>query len=170
MSGEPDRFVARVIPFAGAENDAHVVVLPRIGHVRQIFVRAVEINVVVVIAVEKIADIERAAQADEMTDRVGMAKGDVGGVIGAEARAAHRRPVRAAFAPRQIENIVHDDIFVGDVRRASDRPDESLCCKNCRDRSIRAINGDSVVIDEPSDRIDQAKIFVLGSGQRKLEK
>ena len=50
--------MARVIPFAGPENDVHVVVLPRVGHVRQIFVRAVEINVVVVVAVEEIPDLE----------------------------------------------------------------------------------------------------------------
>ena len=56
--GELIRFVARVVPFAGAENDAHMIVFPRIGRVRQIFVGAVEINVIVVIAVEERADIE----------------------------------------------------------------------------------------------------------------
>ena len=55
----------RVIPFAGPDDDVHVVVFPRVGHVRQILIRAVEINVVVVVAVEEIADLERAAEADE---------------------------------------------------------------------------------------------------------
>ena len=82
--------MARVIPFARADDDAHVIEFPRIGHVRQVVVGAVEINVVVVIAVEEIADVERAAQADEMADRIGMTKGDIGRVIRAQARAANR--------------------------------------------------------------------------------
>ena len=45
--------MACVVPFASAEDDAHVVVFPWIGRVRQIFVGTVEINIVVVIAVEK---------------------------------------------------------------------------------------------------------------------
>jgi hypothetical protein len=96
--------VARVIPFAGPENDVHVIVFPRVGHVRQIIVRAVEINVVVVIAVEEIADIERAAQADEMADGVGMAEGDVGRVIRAEAGAAHPDPMGAEHSRRAKSN------------------------------------------------------------------
>ena len=47
-----------VVPFARADDDAHVVVSPRVGYVRQIFVRAVEVNVVVVIPIEEGADIE----------------------------------------------------------------------------------------------------------------
>ena len=54
--------MASVVPFAGAENDAHVIVFPRVGGVREIFERAVEVNVVVMIAVEEIADVERTAQ------------------------------------------------------------------------------------------------------------
>ena len=45
--------MARVVPFASPDDDAHVVVFPWVSDVREIFVRAVEINVVVVIAVEK---------------------------------------------------------------------------------------------------------------------
>ena len=50
--------MARIVPFAGADDDAHVIVFPRVGYVRQIFIRAVEVNVVVVITIEKRADIE----------------------------------------------------------------------------------------------------------------
>src|SRR5437762_8189764 len=86
----------------------------RVGHVRQIFVRAIEINVVVVIAVEEIADLERAAQADEVADGVGVPEGDVGGVIRAETRAAHADTIGAGLAPREIEHIVHNHIFISD--------------------------------------------------------
>ena len=50
--------MASVIPFAGANDDAHVIVFPRVGYVRQIFIRAVKVNVVVVLPVEKRADIK----------------------------------------------------------------------------------------------------------------
>src|SRR6185503_17374460 len=69
---EPVALVPGVIPFAGAENDLHVIEAPRIGNVREVIVGAVEIDVVVVVAVEDIADVESAAQADEMADRIGM--------------------------------------------------------------------------------------------------
>jgi len=46
-------FMAGIVPFTGAEDDAHVVVFPRVGQVRQIFLGTVEINVVIVIVVEK---------------------------------------------------------------------------------------------------------------------
>jgi hypothetical protein len=82
--GQTKCFVARVVPFARAEDDAHVPVLPRVGRVWQIFVRAVKINIVVVVAVEERADVERAAQADEMADQIGMTKGDIPSVISAE--------------------------------------------------------------------------------------
>ena len=50
--------MAGVVPFASTDNDAHVVVSPRVGYVWQIFVRTVEVNVVVVIPIEERADIE----------------------------------------------------------------------------------------------------------------
>jgi hypothetical protein len=87
--GETIGFVARVVPFAGADDDAHVIVFPWVSDVREIFVRAVEINVIVVITIEKRADVERAAQAEEMAHGVRMTESDVGRVIRAETRAAH---------------------------------------------------------------------------------
>ena len=51
--GETIGFVARVVPFASPDDDAHVVVFPWVSDIRQIFIRAVEINIVVVIPVEK---------------------------------------------------------------------------------------------------------------------
>src|SRR5207248_10191584 len=97
--------MTRVIPFAGPENDVHVVVFPRVGHVRQIFVRVVEINVVVVIAVEEIADLEGAAQADEMTDGIGMPESDVGGVKSAVYCAEHHDTMGEAYEPRELERV-----------------------------------------------------------------
>src|ERR1700736_6627927 len=96
------RLMASVISFAGTEDDAHVVELPRVGHVRQIFIRAVEVNVVVMITVEKRANVERSAQADQMTNHVRMTKGNIGRVICSEAGPAHRHSMTITFAPGQI--------------------------------------------------------------------
>ena len=93
-----------VVPFARAEDDAHVIVFPWVRHVRQIFIRAVEVNVVVVVTIEKRADVERATQADEVADQIGMTESDVPGMISAEACAADGHAMTIAFVTRQIEN------------------------------------------------------------------
>ena len=46
-SGHPMGFITSVVPFAGADDNAHLIVFPGVRHVREIFVRAVEVNVVV---------------------------------------------------------------------------------------------------------------------------
>ena len=56
------------------------------------WVRAVEIDVLVVVAIKKIADLESAAKADEVADSVGMTKRDIGRVISAQARATNSHP------------------------------------------------------------------------------
>lgn len=53
---QSEAFVPSVIPLAGAEDDVHVIELPRVGHVRKVLVGAVEIYVLIMIAVEEIAD------------------------------------------------------------------------------------------------------------------
>ena len=47
-----------------------------------------------------------------VTDGVEVPEGDVGGVISAETRAAHTYAMGAGFAPREIEHIVHNHIFI----------------------------------------------------------
>ena len=94
----------------------------------------VEVNVVVVITVEERADIERAAQADEKTDGVRMTKSNVRSVISTQAGAADCDSMGRTFAPREIEHVAHDHIFVRVMRAACDRRDESIYCKNFPDR------------------------------------
>lgn len=153
--------MTRVIPFASPENDAHVVVLPRIWHVRQIFVRAIEINVIVVVAVEEIADLEGAAQADEMADGIGVPEGNIGGVIGAEARSAQPDAMGAAFSAREIEDIMHNHIFIGNMSPDAIGGMNAFVVEAVEIDGVGAINGDAVVIDEPGHRIDQAEILGL---------
>ena len=54
--------MAGVIPFAGAENDPHVIEFPWVGDVWHIGVGTVEINVVVKVSVKERADIERSTE------------------------------------------------------------------------------------------------------------
>jgi hypothetical protein len=129
--------VPGVIPLAGAEDDAHVIEFPWVSDVRQVLVRAVEVDVIVVITVEEIADLERAAQAEEMADRVGETKGNINGMISAEARAADRDPVTRAVAPREIENVVDDHALESVVRAHAIRRVDPLVVKNLRDRPSR---------------------------------
>src|SRR5438874_13547691 len=108
--------MARVIPFAGAKDYAHVVVFPRIGRVREIFVRTIEINIIIVITIEERADVERAAQADEMAHQIRVTKSNIRSVISAEARAADRNAMTIAFPPCEIEHVAHDYVYVSVVR------------------------------------------------------
>src|SRR6266496_3912678 len=109
--------------------------------------RTVEINVVVVIAIEKIADVERAAYADEIADQIRMAKGDVGGVIRAETRAANGHAMAATFTPREIEHIADDHIFISVVRFHSIGRMNFLVVETFQIDRVRAINGDFASID-----------------------
>ena len=162
IAGEPQAFVPGVIPFTRADDDSHVVEFPGISHVRQILIRAVEINVLVVIAVKEIADVERPAQADEMADGIGKTKGDVGGVISAETRARDRDAMTAALAPREVENVVDDHTLESVMGPHAIGRVDSLVIKAIEIGRIRAINRDFSGIDKGSARPDQTEIFVLG--------
>src|SRR3954452_5829406 len=153
--------MAGIIPFAGAENDTHVIEFPWVGHVREIFVRAIEINIVVVVAVEKIADFEGTAQTDKMTNQVGMFESNIGGVISAKTCAANPYPMRAGFTPRKVEYITHNDIFISDVGANAICRMNSLVVKAVEIDRVRTIDRNAIVVDEPCDRIDQPEIFVL---------
>ena len=48
-----EKLQERLAKLVGGVDDAHVIVFPWVGYIRQIFIRAVKVNVVVVIAVEK---------------------------------------------------------------------------------------------------------------------
>ena len=164
------RFVAGVVPFAGADDDAHVIVFPRIGYVRQIFVGAVEVNVVVVITVEERADVERATQADEVAHRVGMTKSDICSVISAEAGATDRDAMTIAFAPCEIKDIADDHVFVRVVGAHPISRVNRFVVEAFQVDRVRAIDSDFACIDISAHRTDQPEVFVLiitaeGSGE-----
>ena len=126
---------------------------PWVIDVRHVVVGTVEINVVVVIAIEKRADLERAAERDEVTDCIGMAKRDIGGVIGAETRAANRHASHRTFPPRQIEDVVRNDTLVGVMRAHAIGGMNLLVVKAVEIDRVRAINRDLAAIDISSDGV-----------------
>src|SRR5579863_9441511 len=84
-------FTEADIPFARREKIAValaiVVEIPAVMGVGQIIDRVVEVAVVVVISIEKLLDIERAAHTDALVKYVGMAQREIECVISAEAAA-----------------------------------------------------------------------------------
>lgn len=155
------RFVTRVIPFARPDDDPHVIVFPRIGDVRQILVRAVEVNVLVVVAIKKIADLESAAKADEVADSIGMTKGDIGRVISTQARATNSHARTRTLASRVIKNVINDYAFEGVVRPHAIGRMNRLIVKAVEIDRVGTIDCDSTAIDEGRARCGQPKIVVL---------
>src|SRR4029077_5211414 len=143
------------------DDDAHVIVFPRIGRVRRIMKRTVEINVVVVIAVEKIAEVQRTAQTNEILNRIRMTKRDVGGVISAETRTARGHTMTMTFAPCVFEHLADNHVFVSVMRFHPIGWMNSLVVKTVEIDRVRAVNRDFSVVDVPGDGIDQTKILVL---------
>src|SRR5438067_9719503 len=82
-------------------------------------------------------------------------------MISAEARAAHRYAMTMTFAPREIENVVHDDALVGVVGFHSIGWVNVFVVETFEINRVRAVNRDFAVIDVPRDGIDQVEILVL---------
>src|SRR5690242_2324338 len=67
----------------------------------------------------------------------------------------------AGFAPREVEHIVHNHIFISNVGADAIGGMNTFVVKTVEVERVRAINRDAVVIDEPRNRIDQAEVLVL---------
>ena len=90
-----------------------------------------------------------------------MTKRDVGRVISSEARAAHRHPMTIAFAPREIEYIVYDDVLVSIVRPHSVGGMNSFIVEAFQIDRVRAVNSNLAGIDIAGNGANQTEIFVL---------
>src|ERR1700719_1584835 len=90
-----------------------------------------------------------------------MTKRDVCGVISAQARAANRHARRMAFAPRQIEDVIHNHIFIGVVSPHSIRRMNPFVVKTFEINRVRTVNSQPTGIDVTSNGADQSEILVL---------
>jgi hypothetical protein len=83
------------------------------------------------------------------------------GVIRAKTRATHRHAMTIAFAPRQIEYVVDDDIFVGVVRAHTVSGMNSLIVEAFQINRVWAVHRYLSGIDIAGHGTDQTEIFVL---------
>jgi len=103
---------------AGGEDVGVVLVLveePGVGEVGQIVGGDVVVAVVVVVAVEEAGWIEGSAEGEDGVEDVGVAEGDVGGVIAAEAAADGGEVGEIVGFADEGEDLLHDVLLVLDV-------------------------------------------------------
>src|SRR4051812_4887205 len=96
-----------------------------------------------------------------MADRVRMAKSDVGRVIGSQTCAADGNAAGGTFTPREVEDIIDDDVFVGVVRPHPVCRVNAFVIKALKINRIRTVNGDPARLDVTRERPDKAKVLVL---------
>ena len=108
---------------AGGENVGVVAVLieePGVGEVGDVVSGDVVVAVVVVVAVEEAGWIEGSAEREDGVEDVGMAEGDVGGVVAAEAAADGGEVGELVVLADEGQDLLHDVLLVLDV--AGDAP------------------------------------------------
>jgi hypothetical protein len=88
-------------------------------------------------------------------------EGDIGSVIGTQARTADRHAMRIAFAAREIEHVAHDHVFVGVVRAHAIGRMNRFVVETFEIDRVRAIDSDLAGIDVAAHGTDQTEIFVL---------
>src|SRR5437762_8400861 len=90
-----------------------------------------------------------------------MAKSDVAGVVGPETSTAHGHSMSMTLAPRQIEHVTHDHVFVSIMRFHPIGRMNSFVVKTVEIDRVRAINRNFAGIDIVCDRTDETEILVL---------
>src|ERR1035441_7977671 len=100
------------VPFASGEHGPYVVIAPAVAAVRQIIGRVIEVRVLAVPAVEEALDVERAAHGDAAGDLVGMAEGEVHGMVSAKAAAGHDGARSPILVPHQRQHVIQDVALV----------------------------------------------------------
>src|ERR1017187_9802083 len=87
------------VPFARGEHGPQMVVAPAVAAVRQVIGWVVEVHVLAVPAVEEALDVERAAHGDAAGDLVGMAEGEVHGMVSRSEERRVGKECRSRGAP-----------------------------------------------------------------------
>src|SRR5215472_14931582 len=96
-----------------------------------------------------------------MTHAIRMTKSNIRCVISSEARAANRHAMASAFAPREIEHVAYDHIFVRVVGTHSVCRMNRFVIKTLQIDRVGAVNRHFAVVYEPRDRADQPEILVF---------
>jgi len=171
---------ATVFPRARAGGDVNItagdlLVKPGIAHVRKIIDGIVEIKIVVVHSVHKIAQVIHARHREAALDHVGMLEEGVGRVVRAEG-SAHRgdgNAGRLAIVPDEGHNFftqvgIENGLHVAAVKRM-----RALVVKTVPVDRIHREEFDSSCVDEIPERADHALAFeftlVAGAGRETQE-
>ena len=96
-----------------------------------------------------------------MAHGIRMSKSNVGGMIGAEARAANCDAMGRALTPGKIENVMYDHVFVSIVGPHPIGRMNGFVVKALKIDRVRAIDRDFARIDIGAYRTDEAEILVL---------
>src|SRR5208337_174362 len=100
------------IPVRRSQHDFHLPVAaqkPVIAHIRQVVRRIIEVDIVVVIAVEKALDVKRAAHGYARRNQIGMPHGKIQRMIAAKTASRHR-DLRSPVLPLQVRHKLIDHI------------------------------------------------------------
>jgi len=107
--------VPALVVHAGGKDVGVVLVaakVPGVADVRQVVHGDVEVAVVVVVAVEEVGGVKGSAHGEQSGEDVGMAEGDVGGVIAAEAAADGAELRGWVLLTDEGQDLLHEVLLV----------------------------------------------------------
>ena len=120
-----------------------------------------EIYIVVVMPIEARADVEDAAQAKEIRNLFGITKGEISGVVAAEATSCYCYTTDAGFVHYTFQYFMAKHAVVGDVVLGPFGRGDVCVVPAVGVDAIRAVDADELFFDEPLQGVDQASFLVL---------
>src|SRR5437867_8028790 len=96
-----------------------------------------------------------------MTDGVGMTKGNVCGVVSAQARAADCHPMSRTFASREVEHVANNHVFVRVMGPHSIGGMNRFVVETSQIDRVRAVNCYFAAVDVPRHSTDQPEILIF---------
>src|SRR5579872_138938 len=113
--GELDVGIQTNIPISRAEDNLHLTVAaekPIVRHIRDKVWRIIEVAVVIVIAVEKLVNVECAAHAYAVRDHVWMLHGEIHTMVAAEAASGDSQLPSLVLPAYEGKKFVQDIAFI----------------------------------------------------------
>src|ERR1700733_2208171 len=134
---------------------------PRVAHIRHVVRRRVEVDILIVVAVQKVGNIEGAGHREEAGEDVRMAQRDVHRVIPAKAAANADEVAVLILQPDQRKQLVEDVFLILDLPGYAPARWDVAVVPALRIERVDAVELDLSVVDLVPDRADHAAIFEL---------
>lgn len=148
------------VPVGSAESDLHVAEAPALL-IRHEIDRIIEINRIIIKAIEKAPDVEYAAHTEEICDLVGMAEGEISGMETAKAATRHADLADITFIPYIRYELVFQEFVVLNVVRDPVFGIEMLRVPGVGVDRVHTVNLVFPRFDQPPDGFDQAHVLGL---------